>query len=49
MNKENIGWLVSRPCNDINFKGHLKCASIDELQRMLTSLEIREAVHLDTR
>ncbi len=38
MNENNINWLLSCPCNDCNFKNHLKYASIDELKATLSQL-----------
>lgn len=38
MSVNNINWLLSCPCNDGNFKNHLKSASIDELKIALSKL-----------
>lgn len=38
MNGENEKWLLSCPCNDGNFKIHLKEASVDELKSALMKL-----------
>ena len=36
---ENVSWLVSVPCNDGNFKSHLKAASADEIKTALEAVQ----------
>ncbi|WP_294465546.1 hypothetical protein [uncultured Ruminococcus sp.] len=38
MNTDNIKWLLSCPCGDMNFKNHLKSASESELKSALMKL-----------
>lgn len=38
MNTDNIKWLLSCPCGDMNFKNHLKSASEGELKSTLMEL-----------
>ena len=38
MNTENVKWLISCPCNDGNFKIHLKSAIVSELKSALMKL-----------
>lgn len=38
MNTENVKWLLSCPCNDANFKIHIKSASVIELKSALMKL-----------
>lgn len=40
MNTENVKWLLSCPCNDGNFKIHLKSASESELKSALMKLPV---------
>lgn len=38
MSKADINWIVSCPCNDGNFKIHLKSATADELKEALSKM-----------
>lgn len=42
--KDNIAWLVTCPCNDVNFKNHLIDASAQEIEAAIKEVKKQQNV-----
>ena len=40
----NVAWLVTCPCNDINFKNHLIDASVQEIEAAIKEVKKQQNV-----